>query len=283
MRIGRRCGIVALLAAVAVAEGSPVIDDAALEKKFIEGLDKPGIEGMEGPSAARALAKAGGKTTEADRTGARPARDYQSVCRSVVVIGSIGHCKDCHQWHMDSVSTGWVLDPQGLIVTNHHVIEDKEAGELGVMTFDGDVFPVRQILAADREGDAVILSVDTGGAALPALPLGGDAETGEKIRVVGHPDGRFYSLTEGIVSRVFNQANEDGEGLRTWVSVTADYGGGSSGAPVLNDAGEVIAMVSSTAAVLADGDNNEQAKAEDVQMVFKDCVSAATIGKLLAD
>ncbi len=278
---GARAGFVLLLVFFAVAHASPVIDDAALEKAFIQGLLKPGVDGMDGPSAVKALAAAEGETIAAGGERAKPAFDYDRLCQSVVVVGSISHCKDCHDWHMDSVSTGWVLGSDGRIATNHHVIEDKEAGELGVMTFDGKVYPVTEIHAADREGDAAIVGIETGNTLLPALPLARSARTGEAVRVVGHPDGRFYSLTEGIVSRVFTEATSDNKDNRTWVSVTADYGGGSSGAPVLNGAGEVIAMVSSTAALLADAEGDEKPEAEDVQMVFKDCVSTETLRRLL--
>lgn len=278
---GAKVGVVLLLVSFAAAHASPVIDDAALEQAFIEGLRKPGVDGMDGPAAIEALVAAEGKTAGTSDGQAKPAFDYDRACRSVVVVGSIAHCKDCNDYHMDSVSTGWILGSGGRIATNHHVIEDKEAGELGVMTFDGKVFPVTKVYAADRAGDAAILGIDAGGAELPALPLANGARTGEAVRVVGHPDGRFYSLTEGIVSRVFAEATDDNGTKRTWVSITADYGGGSSGAPVLNGAGEVVAMVSSTAALLADPDEDAPAKAEDVQMIFKDCVSTDTMRRLL--
>ena len=183
---------------------------------------------------------------------------------------------------MGAVSSGWVIDPRGLVATNYHVMEDKEAGEIGVMDLDGKVYAVRKVIAADRAGDAAIIEIETGGAELRAFPLAASVKTGESVRVIGHPDGRFYSLTEGIVSRVFTEAtDDDGKDRRTWITVTADYGSGSSGAPVLNAAGEVVGMVSSTAALLADPEQDKEPKAEDVQMVFRDCVSIDTVRGLL--
>jgi serine protease Do len=203
------------------------------------------------------------------------------VCRAVVVIGSVYFCRDCNQSHMGAVSSGWIAGAEGEVVTNHHVLDDKTAGELGVMTFDGTVYAVLDVLAADREGDAAILRIDPAGAALSALPLSDGVKTGDNIRVIGHPDGRFYTLTEGIVSRVFTEAASDEDGTRTWLTVTADYGGGSSGAPVLNEVGEVVGMVSSTAALLADAAEGTEPGAADVQMVFRDCASAETIRGLM--
>jgi S1-C subfamily serine protease len=282
MRAGAaKIALAFLLLPFAAGLASPVIDDAALEQTFVDGLLRPGVEGLDGGAATRALAAAEGRSAAVARR-AGTARDYDTICRSVVVVGSISHCRECDAHHMDAVSTGWVASADGRILTNHHVIEDAEAGELGVMTFDGAVYPVRAVLAADRAGDAAVLGLGTVGVELPALRLAEEAKTGEGVRVVGHPDGRFYTLTEGIVSRVFAQAADGKKSRRIWVSVTADYGAGSSGAPVLNAAGEVVAMVSSTAALLADADDDKKPEAGDVQMVFKDCVSPATMRRLLS-
>ena len=271
------------LTLTSAAVASPVIDDAALEEKFTQGLLSPGVDGLGGAKAAKALAQAEGKRVSVGAGQSRGATDYEEACRAVVVVGTIDHCKDCKDSHMGAVSSGWIIGSGGEVMTNYHVVEDENAGELGVMTSDGTVYPVRAVLAADREGDAAILSITAGDADLPALPLAKMAKTGEAVRVVGHPDGRFYSLTEGIVSRAFTQATSDEKDQRTWLTVTADYGGGSSGAPVINAAGEVVGMVSSTAALLADTEEGKEPEASDVQMVFRDCVSIETMRRLIAD
>jgi len=272
------------LGALAVSAASPlVIDDAALEAEFAAGLTEPGVDGMDGEAAAAAVADAEGERVGIGALPADAGSDYARLCRSVVVVGSVYFCKKCGEHHMGAISTGWVLDPRGRIVTNYHVLEDKDAGELGVMTSDGEVYAVRAIMAADREGDAAVVEVDPRGIELSALSLAREATTGESVRVVGHPDGRFYSLTEGIVSRIFREPTTDEKDHRRWLTVTADYGGGSSGAPVLNTAGEVVGMVSSTATLLADTEEGKKPEASDVQMVFRDCVSIDTMRRLIAE
>jgi serine protease Do len=270
-----------LLAFVAAGQAEPVIDDAALERAFAAGLAQTGVEGLRGGAATKGLAAAEGKTVNLPAVRSAGAMDYETVCRAVVVIGSVDFCKECNESHLGAVSSGWIASAEGHVVTNHHVLDDKAAGELGVMLFDGTVHPVLEVLAADREGDAAILRIDPAGAALSALPLSEGVKTGDNIRVIGHPDGRFYTLTEGIVSRVFTEATSEAEGTRTWLTVTADYGGGSSGAPVLNEVGEVVGMVSSTATLLADAAEGAEAGAADVQMVFRDCASEETIRGLM--
>jgi S1-C subfamily serine protease len=273
----------AVLVLAPSALASPVIDDAALEEKFTQGLNEPEVVGLSGEQSAQAVEEAEGKKVRVARdAGLAASAEYADASRAVVVIGSIEHCQECEKFHMGAVSSGWVIDPRGFIATNYHVMEDKEAGEIGVMDRDGKVYAVRKVIAADRAGDAAIIEIETGGAELRAFPLAGSVKTGEPVSVIGHPDGRFYSLTEGIVSRVFAEAtDDDGKDRCTWITVTADYGSGSSGAPVLNAAGEVVGMVSSTAALLADPEQDKEPKAEDVQMVFRDCVSIDTIRGLL--
>jgi len=199
------------------------------------------------------------------------------------VIGTAEKCAECDDWHMGVVSTGWLIGPDGLVATNYHVLEEESDDRVGVMTADGRVFPLREVVAADRDGDAALVRLDGEVGGLPWLPLAEQARTGESVRVLGHPDGRFYSLTGGMVSRVFIGPQEEGGERRTWVTITADYGAGSSGAPVLNAEGKVIGMVSSTATLLADPEEGEASRPEDVQMVFKDCVSLETIRGLLED
>lgn len=263
---------------------SRVIDDVEMEEVFVRGLladeGKKAFSGREVTEAVRAAEgkRAGGVVADTGREGIL---DHASWQKAVVVIGSISKCKECPEWHMDSVSAGWFMTPDGLIATNYHVLEDEEAEQLGVMTADGRVFRIEEVVAADRHGDAAILRIEADGEQWEWLPLASGAEPGGEVRILSHPDGRFYSLSTGIVSRLHRApAEEDGE-ARIWTTVTADFGAGSSGAPVLNERGEVVGMVSSTAVLLADPEEGKDPAAEDVQMVFKDCVSLETMRGLL--
>ena len=276
--------LLARTTAPAVTPPAPaVIDDAEMEEVFVRGLRADeGRKVLTGPEATQAVRAAHGQRVEAVLPADRAdGLDHGTWRQAVVVIGSISKCEECPEWHMDSVSAGWFMTPDGLVATNYHVLEDEEAEQLGVMTADGRVYRIKEIVAADRHGDAAILRLETNGEQWAWLPLADAVSPGEEARILSHPDGRFYSLSEGIVSRLHRApAEEDGE-ARVWTTVTADFGAGSSGAPVLNDRGEVIGMVSSTAVLLADPEEGKDAVAEDVQMVFKDCVSLETIRGLV--
>jgi serine protease Do len=279
---------IALLAAVSLgvpAGADPVIDDEKLEKQFVHGVLQLPEMGrlLTGRQVGQALPQAEGRKAKRSAGPARAAPTHAEAVASTVVIGTVEKCQDCDDWHLGVVSTGWLVGAEGLVATNYHVLEDDSENRVGVMTSDGRVFPLREVVAADRDGDAVLVRLggDVGG--LPWLPLAERARTGEGVRVVGHPDGRFYSLTGGMVSRVFVGPQEEGAERRAWLTVTADYGAGSSGGPVLNADGEVIGMVSSTATLLADPEEGESPRPEDVQMVFRDCVSLDTLRGMLED
>ena len=94
------------------------------------------------------------------------------------------------------------------------------------------------VLAADEAHDVAILQLD--GTGFTPLPLSANAPVGSRVFVMGHPEGQFYTLTEGIVSRYFTGQKDTGDAVM--MSITADFGRGSSGCPVLNERGEVVAM-----------------------------------------
>ena len=276
----------AVLGAARPASGEPVVDDEKVEEKFVEGImpHRKAARALTGRQAAAALGRAAGKKATHDGSAAEHAvaGRYARAREAVVVIGTVEKCRDCPEWHMGGVSSGWLAGPDGLVATSYHVLEEDSDEPLGVMFADGAVHPITEVVAADRDGDAVFVRLAAEAAAgRPWLSMAEGVPTGAPVHVVSHPDGRFYSLTEGIVSRVFDGRSEDGSARRRWVTVTADYGAGSSGAPVLDESGLVVGMVSSTAAVLADPAEGREAGAEDVQMVFKDCVSTETLRGLL--
>ena len=74
---------------------------------------------------------------------------------------------------------------------------------------------------------------------------------GERVHAVTNPTGRFYTYSSGEISRFFIKPNRKGykrSGSKC-ITVTCDYGGGSSGGPIFNDQGQVVAVVSEAAVV----------------------------------
>lgn len=200
---------------------------------------------------------------------------YSQSLESVAILSSVFKCGSCDKWHLRSAATAWALTKDGVMVTNYHVFMGKTNLGTGVATRDGRVFPVVEILAADEASDIAIFRVE--GANFKPLPLGQDAKVGSKVHIVSHPDGRFYSYSSGGVSR-YNM----GEGKHSvpWMSISAEFARGSSGGPVLDDAGNLVGMVAHTQWVYYKNDRQTQ-KREDLQMVVRNCVPVLSIRKLI--
>jgi serine protease Do len=134
--------------------------------------------------------------------------------------------------------TGFLISPEGLLVTNHHVIA--EAKVIIAKAENGGLFPVRKVVATDIRNDLAILQLD--GKDLPCLTLAADgsAEVGTRIAVVGSPLGLEGSLTEGIISARRKMPGEK----RDVLQISAPISKGSSGSPVLDAQGHVVGVAS---------------------------------------
>ncbi|QOV90786.1 S1 family peptidase [Humisphaera borealis] len=196
---------------------------------------------------------------------------YDAAARSTVVFSSLYKCNKCEHTHANAAS-GVIISADGIVATNYHVMANKEAFAFVAMTYDGKVYPVVEVLAADAVRDVALVKL--GGARdLPAAPVRAGSTPLTDVVVMSHPDGRFFSITKGVVSRYFRRG-KDGNGP-VFMQITADYAKGSSGGPVLNTAGEVVGLVSSTNSVYYN--QGKDGELQNLQMVFKDCVPADAI------
>lgn len=166
-----------------------------------------------------------------------PAEIYRLRRDSVVIIGTLRGDGGV------AVATGVILDASGVVATAYHVI-DKPPPVVarGVMTRSGEIYAVREILAADKPGDAVLLKIEASG--LAAAPLSHGDPEGTPVTVIAHPSSNFYSLTHGYISRYWALTSH-GE-LSSRMSVTADFADGASGGPIFNSCGAVTGLVSAT-------------------------------------
>jgi S1-C subfamily serine protease len=158
---------------------------------------------------------------------------------AVLIVARLFRCQDCKEWTAAPAS-GFFIASSGAFVTSYHVVDEPRYETMIVMSGLGQVFPVREVLAADKEHDIAILRVE--GRDLPALAIECSVQTmGSRVYVISHPYGHIYTMTEGIISR-YCHLNED-EGPRNMLEITADFAPGSSGAPVLDERGNVAGWV----------------------------------------
>jgi S1-C subfamily serine protease len=272
-----------LLPALALAAPGSTARDPIDDRRIFAELDrKVGKLATEGksplPSKVR-LEQGARRTTSAPRllTPSRQPLSRESLralaAASTVAIATSFKCDKCPNWH-SSMASGVIVDPAGIVATNHHVACADKGEAMGVMLSDGTVLPVVEVLAGARGQDVALLRLDTGGRTLPALPVRGDLPAGAEIACYSNPDGSYGFFSQGIVSRYARSMNPADRGA-VWMEVTCEYAKGSSGAPVLDLLGNVVGLVSSTRSIYynteSDGDQR------NFQMVRRHCVPAAAL------
>src|SRR5579864_2333673 len=138
-----------------------------------------------------------------------------------------------------SLASGFLVSPNGVVVTNHHVIDpDRGAVHIRVKIPRGDVFTDVRIIYAEARRDFAVIALK--GTGLPALPAGDSdkVEVGDRVIAIGNPKGLELTLTEGIVESV----RLDPQNGYRFIQHQAPISPGSSGGPLLNMKGEVIGI-----------------------------------------
>ena len=192
--------------------------------------------------------------------------------KAVVVVGGIYKCDRCPDWHVAPAS-GFLI-AENLVVTNYHVVDNPERSGLAVRLFDGRMFMVDDVVASSRRYDLAVLRLPKTG--IKPISLGLSAPVGAKVDLISHPNRKFYTLSEGRVARYFViQRNRRPVSA---MAITADFGKGSSGAPVLNEDGQVVGIAASTESLYYTENEGIQ---KNLQMVFKNCVPVSQLRELI--
>src|SRR5690349_5679002 len=134
--------------------------------------------------------------------------------------------------------SGFIIDKQGYLLTNYHVIED--ADRITVTLADGRALK-GDVVGTDPAIDVALLKVsDVGG--LPEAPLGNSDElrVGEWVCAIGNPLGYVHSVTVGVVSFVGRKLYDPS--LDNYIQTDAAINFGNSGGPLINTRGEVVGI-----------------------------------------
>jgi hypothetical protein len=135
-------------------------------------------------------------------------------------------------WSPIKTGTGFFISRDGVVVTNFHVIQG--APHLAARTNEGAVFQFQRVLAHPQDVDLAILKFAADGAAFLKLGQSTDAVEGQRVLVIGSPEGLQGTVSDGIIS-AFREN-------RSMIQITAPISPGSSGSPVMNESGEVIGV-----------------------------------------
>jgi len=144
----------------------------------------------------------------------------------------------------EGAGSGWIIDENGIIITNNHVIEGAES--VTVTLDDGKTFSVDiNTVATDPLADLAILKVEAEN--LPAVSIGDSDKlrVGDWVVAIGNSLGERISATNGIISALEVSLSVDsGQTLYDLVQTDAAINPGNSGGPLVNMAGEVIGITS---------------------------------------
>ena len=140
--------------------------------------------------------------------------------------------------------SGWIIDKDGVIVTNAHVVDEAES--ITVTLDDGRTFPVdMNTVATDPQRDLAVLKIDAGN--LPAADIGDSSalRVGDWVVAIGNSLGLGISATNGIVSGLeVSLPFSSGQALYHLIQTDAAINPGNSGGPLVNMSGEVIGITS---------------------------------------
>jgi len=157
-----------------------------------------------------------------------PFRDFFDRFRDMVP-------KDYKQ---QALGTGFVIDKDGFILTNNHVVEKGE--EIKVKFSDGKEF-VAKIVGRDPKTDLALIKIDSEMPLAPLLMGDSDAlEVGEWVVAIGNPFGLGHTVTAGIVSAKYRHLGAGA--YDNFIQTDASINPGNSGGPLLDAEGRVVGV-----------------------------------------
>jgi serine protease Do len=139
---------------------------------------------------------------------------------------------------VQSLGSGFVVDPDGIVITNNHVIEG--ADEIKVNFSDGTVLDA-ELIGRDSKTDLAVLKV-TSDTPLPFVPFGNseDSRVGDWVMAIGNPFGLGGTVTAGIISAINRDINAGP--YDDFIQTDASINRGNSGGPLFNMDGEVVGV-----------------------------------------
>ena len=140
----------------------------------------------------------------------------------------------------EGAGSGWIIDEDGIIVTNNHVIE--RANNISVTLADGGTFPA-SVIGTDALSDLAVLRIEADNLIKVSTGRSADLLVGDWLVAIGNSLGMGISATKGIVSALgVSLPASPGQALHDLIQTDAAINPGNSGGPLVNIAGEVIGI-----------------------------------------
>jgi S1-C subfamily serine protease len=181
---------------------------------------------------------------------------YENTNRSVVHITTRTVQSDAFfmfEQQAEGSGSGAVLDKDGYILTNHHVISGTR--EIRATLFNGESFPAG-LVGQDPINDIAVLRIEADADLLHPVTLADTSglQVGQKVYAIGNPFGLERTLTVGIISSLNRTLpSQSGRTMKSIIQIDAALNRGNSGGPLMNSSGRLIGM--NTAIASRTGEN----------------------------
>src|SRR6266566_2323559 len=154
---------------------------------------------------------------------------------------------------LQSLGSGFIIDPGGDIVTNQHVVERAADLKIHVTTNDGKTYNAHYI-AGDDKTDLAFIKIDAQ-SAFPFISLDNISPNllGETVIVVGNAVGYGSSISRGVLSAVKRNITVDDTEYKDLVQTDAAINPGNSGGPVIDVSGRLVGIASAKMAFTPQG------------------------------
>jgi len=206
------------------------------------GVKAPGGMPSGGTAYGKALSRLKPESASVTR-GAKDAKVYQAASPSVVLIVT-----------KDALGSGALIDAEGRIVTNLHVVGDNK--EVGVVfkprvegaVVDGADLHRAKVIRRDEVADLALIQVTEIPAGVKPLAIAGASavQVGSDVHAIGHPTGEAWTYTRGIVSQIRRdytwRAEDKIPHTATVIQTQTPINPGNSGGPLLDDDLELVGI-----------------------------------------
>lgn len=136
----------------------------------------------------------------------------------------------------EGIGSGAIIDSEGFIVTNYHVVED--ANYMRVLTYSGKAYNAI-LIGYEPIIDVAVLKIEEEGLSELEYDDSDDLRVGEKVIALGNPAGLSFTVTEGIVSSVHRVGANN---LKIYIQTDVSINPGNSGGPLVNTKGKIIGI-----------------------------------------
>jgi S1-C subfamily serine protease len=186
--------------------------------------------------------------------GLTPQQIYSNLSGGVVMVlsdfGSSGTDQFGQTQSSQALGTGFVVDKEGYILTNAHVVDEsgQRASSVTVVFNKGGSETQRvpgQLVGVDVGSDVAVIKVDPSKVDLNPLPLGDSDKVvvGQSVVAIGNPLGYDFSITSGIVSATGRSLQApNGQTIPNGIQTDAAINQGNSGGPLIDSQGKVIGI-----------------------------------------